>query len=245
MASFSYKQGNSFVHRIPAWLKILLIPTVSITFFNLPPFFSLGLFIFQTILAFLLHFSLREQLSDLRAVIYYAFFLIFTRIFAWLIGIIADGSGFSDFTWQNLMTLIFEKESLITLLKLFCVMQSASIMFRTSSSLQIREGLENIESAIHRFFKRIFFRRPRKSPEQTLSPIKAPENKISTPVAETVSLFICFIPQVAKIWEQSKRAWFARGGKNGIRLYLTLLPVLFSVGMKQAYNSARAISIRH
>ena len=57
-------------------------------------------------------------------------------------------------------------------------------------------------------------------------------------------MFLNFIPLVSKIWEQSKKAWLARGGKNFVKMYLALLPVLFSVGMKKAYNMSRAIAIR-
>ncbi|MCR4742928.1 MAG: hypothetical protein K5866_08695 [Treponema sp.] len=49
---------------------------------------------------------------------------------------------------------------------------------------------------------------------------------------------------VSKIWNQSKKAWLARGGKISIKMYKVLIPLLFSVGMKKAYNMARAISIR-
>ena len=97
-------------------------------------------------------------------------------------------------------------------------MQAASLLFKTSTSLQIREGLELME--------RKFTRRQ------------------VTPVAQAVSLFICFIPQVSKNWQQAERAWKVRGGKKSIKMFLVLLPVFFSVGMKQAYNTARAISAR-
>ena len=97
-------------------------------------------------------------------------------------------------------------------------MQSASILFKTSTSLQIREGLELMERTVRR--------------------------KPDAPVAQAVSLFICFIPQVSKNWQQAERAWKARGGRKSLRMFIVLLPVFFSVGMKQAYNSAKAISVR-
>ena len=50
--------------------------------------------------------------------------------------------------------------------------------------------------------------------------------------------------QVSKNWQQTTRAWKARGGRKSLRMFAVLLPVFFSVGMKQAYNSARAISAR-
>ena len=217
-SAFSYRQGNSFLHKSPSWIKILLIPIISILFFSLPPFFSLILLIVQTILAFYLHFPIKEQLRDLRAVIYYAIFLEIAH----LAGII--GQGISIQNSSDLLTLLLDKESLFMLIKLLTIMQTASLIFKTSTSLQLREGLEIIE----RFVRGLFTR---------LAPAK-------TPIAQAVSLFICFIPLVSKNWNQCRRAWTARGGRTGLRMYLALLPVLFSVGMKQAYNTARALSIR-
>lgn len=206
--AFSYKQGSSFLHRCPAWIKILLIPVVSIAVFKLPFYCAAGLCFVQIILASALSFTIREQLRDLKAVLYYAAFLIFAKVIG---NIAANHFDLRDF-------LLNEKETWFLLLKLLCVMQSASLLFKTSTSLQIREGLELMEHKITR--------------------------KQTAPVTQAVSLFICFIPQVSKNWQQAERAWKARGGRKSLRMFAVLLPVFFSVGMKQAYNSARAISAR-
>ena len=207
-AAFSYKPGSSFLHRLPAWIKILLIPIVSIAVFKLPFYFAASFCVAQIILACALKFTISEQLHDLKAVLYYASFLIVVK----LIGNIAV----NHFDLKEF--LINEKETWFLLLKLLCVMQAASLIFKTSTSLQIREGLEVIEMKIRR--------------------------KRKAPIAQAVSLFICFIPQVSKNWQQAERAWKARGGKRSVKMFIVLLPVFFSVGMKQAYNSARAISAR-
>ena len=191
--AFSYKQGNSFLHRCPALVKILLIPVVSIAVFKLPPAAALLLIIVQTALGIALHFTLRELFCDLKAVIYYAAILIFAKLI---------GAAFSKQLPQDFLP------TLLLLLKLFCVLQTASLVFKTSTSLQLRQAFGN--------------------------------NAFS----ETLGLFICFIPQVSKNWEQIKNSWYARGGKKSIRMLCVLLPVLFSVGMKQAWNSARALTIR-
>ncbi|MCR4631783.1 MAG: energy-coupling factor transporter transmembrane protein EcfT [Treponema sp.] len=226
-AAFSYKAGNSIIHRCPAWIKILLIPALSVAIFKLPPVFSAILVIFQLILALFLHFSIAEQLKDFRAVLYYAFFLIFARLISVVASYVQAGGRLrlSDF--------LLDKESLIMLLKLFCLMQTASILFRSSTTLQLREGLEKME---------ITLRRPFTSQASSKA---NPQTRPSAPVAQTLALFLCFIPQVSKIWQQTVRAWKARGGRTNLRMYITLLPVLFSVGMKQAYNAARAITIRN
>lgn len=230
--SFSYKQGFSFLHRCPAWVKILLLPIISLSIFYLPPYFALALIALQTLVSFILHFTVREQARDLKAVFYYAVFLIFVKIIGNLAATISDGtlSAFelAAFPQTILTFLISEKETWLLLLKLFCIIQTASLIFKTSTSLQIREGLEAMEFAVRKSLH--------------LKPLV--DGRPNAPVAQAVSLFICFIPQVSKNWQQAKRAWKARGGKNSLRMFLVLLPVFFSVGMKQAYNSARAISAR-
>ena len=218
----SYKQGTSFLHRCPAWIKILVIPAVSIAAFYLPPAFALSILALQTLVSFVLRFTVREQLADLRPVIYYAVLLFIAKLIGSAAVVISGGS----FYWKDFI--ISEKETWLLLLKLFCVMQSASLVFKTSTSLQIREGLEKNELTI----RKVLFLKAKKTGAQ------------KAPVAQTLSIFICFIPQVSKNWQQTTRAWKARGGKKSLRMLVVLLPVFFSVGMKQAYNSARAISIR-
>lgn len=230
--AFSYKQGYSFLHRCPAWVKILLLPIISLSIFYLPPYFALALIALQTLVSFLLHFTVREQARDLKAIFYYAVFLIFVKIIGNLAAAISAGSlssfELSAFPQTLLSFLISEKETWLLLLKLFCIIQTASLIFKTSTSLQIREGLEAMELAVRKCLH--------------LKPHV--DGKPNAPVAQTLSLFICFIPQVSKNWQQAERAWKARGGRKSLCMFIVLLPVFFSVGMKQAYNSARAISAR-
>lgn len=238
--AFSYKQGNSFLHRCPAWIKILILPVVSIAVFKLPFYFAAGLCIVQIILASALRFSIREQLRDLKAVLYYAVFLIFAKVIGSLGAGVAAGVsagslssiGLSDIPQLTAVFFISEAATWALLLRLFCVMQTASLIFKTSTSLQIREGLESMELVVRRAFGKLF------------RPGKTESTPRYAPIAQAISLFICFIPQVSKNWQQAERAWMARGGKKSLRMFIVLLPVFFSVGMKQAYNSARAISIR-
>jgi len=204
---FSYKKGSSFLHRCPAWCKILFIPVINILFLCLPPLFSIVLIGLQIILAFSLHFTVKEQLTDLKPVIYYAMLLVFVQLVTWL-GMGAGLEALKErFSWES------ERETVWLLVKIFAVMQSASLVFKTSTSLELREGVGKIFGQ-------------------------------KSVITNAISMFLNFIPMVGKIWDQSKRAWIARGGKQGVKMYLVLLPVLFSVGMKKAYNAARAVSIR-
>ena len=231
--AFSYKQGFSFLHRCPAWVKILLLPILSLSIFYLPPYFALVLIALQTLVSFILRFTVREQAKDLKAVFYYAVFLIFVKIIGSLAAAISAGTlatfELAVFPQAILTFLIYEKETWLLLLKLFCIIQTASLIFKTSTPLQIREGLEVMELAVRRRLH--------------LKPLV--DGRPNAPVAQAVSLFICFIPQVSKNWQQAERAWKARGGRKSLRMFAVLLPVFFSVGMKQAYNTAKAISVRN
>ncbi len=210
---FSYKPGNSWLHCCPAWIKILLIPILNIVFFNLPFYFSAGLIVVQLGIACSLHFTIGEQMEDCKPVAYYAVLLYATRFIGLAVSYKIPRAAvlcFSDITVA------------IMLIKLLCIMQSASLIFKTSTSLEIREGIGTIETCVRSIL---------------------PVSKKNT-ATDTVALFVCFIPMVHAIWMESKRAWHARHGRQSIKMYATLLPLLFSVGMKKAYNSAKAIAAR-
>ena len=215
-SAFNYKPGNSLIHKMPAWGKILFLPVLSIAIFSLPPVFAVGMLVFQLILSFCLHFTLREQLKDLKPAVYYSILLIFYSFLSSLIGGLSSGTALAEIDFR------MSRDSVFMLIKLFCLLQTASILYRTSTSLEIREGCEKIELFVCRILH--------------LPCIKT--------VSNAISLFINFIPLVFSVWNQSKNAWYARHGKKGIKMYLTLLPVLFSVGMKKAYNTAKAIQVR-
>jgi len=199
---FSYKKGNSFLHKMNPGVKIIIIPVINILICILPPQFALCLIALQTITAFFLRFTLKEQLCDLKPAIYYAFILFFTQLIS-----AALSKTLPEFSWQA------QKTTVLMLLKLFAIMQLTSIVFKTSTSLELRNGIAFI------FGRKSAF-------------------------TNTIFLFLNFIPLISKIWEQTKKAWLIRGGKQNIKMYKALIPVLFSVGMKKAWNTARALEIR-
>lgn len=224
-SSFTYKAGNSFVHKLPAWIKILIIPILSVIFFNSPYYVSLALFVAQMILSFSIKFTLREQIRDLKLVIYFGILLYSVNFFA------TAASGFFD--ENNSMNLIQllrtsvreclkNSTTALMLLKLLCVLQTSSIIFKTSTSLELREGIGKIESAIRKIF----------------------HLKSENTVSHIFALILCFIPMIFHVWNQAVYAWKGRHGKTSLRMYLTLFPILFSVGMKNAFDTAKAVAIR-
>ena len=174
---FNYKAGNSFLHKMPCWCKILFIPLLNVFVFKMPFYVSAAFLVIQFFVALALHFTLREQLKDFSPVIFYAVVLYFSsflgRFFAEFFST-TPGTAF-NFWWsvKSAAGVTFKNRgTAIMLLKLFCIMQSAALVFRTSTSLQIRQGVGTIESAVRKVL---------------------PLSKKNL-ITNTVSLFICFIP---------------------------------------------------
>ena len=219
--AFSYKAGKSFFHKLPSWIKILFIPFFNIAIFSSSWKFAVFFVFAQILFFFCLHFSVKEQVADLTPVLWYGIFL-------YLINILSDtylnyaGYGIIKSFVQAIKNCIYDEKTFSTVVKFFACNQSASLMFKTSTSLELREGIEKIELFIRNFL-----------------PCKK-ESKFAT----VVSMFINFIPAVFKMWAQLKRAWFARGGKLNLKMYLALFPVLFSLGLKYSMDTAKAILIR-
>ena len=193
--AFSYKPGYSVFHKCPAVIKLLLLPVLSILIFKLPVWSALFLFVSLLCCELGVRISFHEIFSDLKLILFYSV----------LLAVVSP-----------------RKETFFMLTRLLSLFVLASLFFRTSSSLQLRGGVEQIEAVI----RRVFHLKP------------------GTIVSQTLALVICFIPLVSKNWNQVKKAWHARGGKSSPKMYAVLLPIFFSVGMKQAWNTARAIAVR-
>jgi len=61
---------------------------------------------------------------------------------------------------------------------------------------------------------------------------------------ETISIFLCFIPEIFKIWTSINLAWKSRGGKDGFGKIKTLVFILISLSFEKAALKARALEAR-
>ena len=237
---FSYRQGDTFVHKIPSWLKILFIPAFNVAVFLVD--WRASLFFVPAFFALFcaLRFPLREQLNDMKPVFYYGFFLYFVNFFVQFCSIFmsaffdCEGAfvflGFADFFRRifdiasvSLSSAVREAGTAKFCVRFCACVQSCSLMFRTSSPTQIRYGIEDIEVFIRKLI---------------------PDCHKDAKFALAVSMLLIFIPTVFRIWGELTRAWKARGGKTSLRMILVLIPELFSVGLRFAYNTSRALVCR-
>lgn len=225
--AFGYKQGNSVLHRCPAWIKLLCLPVLNLCLFALPLQVALACIAVQLAAAALLRFTLRELLRDVAPVLWYAVFLYAAQ------GVGAFCAALAESGWRLAAAesalraardgIIANTASAALFLRLLAAVQCAGLLFRTSSALQLRGGIEIIERAVRRVL-----------------PFARKEARF----AALLALFAGFIPAVFRLWQQSRRAWSARGGRQGIAMLSALLPVVFSAGMKYAHSVSRAVEAR-
>lgn len=232
-STFSYKPGHSFAQKIPALVKILLLPIISVILFQADIKFAIFVVIFQFFISCSVKFSLKEQFQDLKLVIFYAFILYFISFLSHLFSNISAFNGLSNLNgtfFHSAKKVIIKatvdsfrnQESLKMLIKLFAVIQGAAIFYKTSTILEIREAIGRIEFYVR---KLLFLSQKQR-------------------VTKLISLFISFIPMVQRAWDQLSDSWTIRRGNSSIKKYLILIPILFSISMKKAYDVTKGEGIR-
>ena len=101
--------------------------------------------------------------------------------------------------------------------------QCALLLYHTTTQLEIRRGISAIEYAIKKRFCK---------------------GNVNLNFSHSLSLMLTFIPQILSTWAELNKAWKARGGKNGVNKVLKLLPILISLSMHKAYQTALAVMNR-
>lgn len=234
---FGYAQGDSFLHRTDAALKILFVPLFNVALFLLDWRVSVFFIAFFLVLFLFLKIPLRSQVLDLRPVLYYALFLYATnfcvKFFSFCPGVFFSPDGAFQFgsvkeffgrifllARQAFVSSLLDFDTLAFSLRFCACVQSCLVLFKTSTSVEIRYGIEKIE----RFVRRL-----------------VPWAEKRAKFALAVSMLLIFIPTVFRIWGQLHRAWLARGGRNSLSMVMRLVPQLFSVGLRFAFDSTRSL----
>jgi len=139
-AIFKYKTRRGPLHKLPALLKLFLLLPLCVFCMSLAPLW-LGVGIFAAaIIAFMCQFTLREQLTDLKPAAYYAFLMYALSVFS----AVFDNWGKMPLSALAAAAFIPREEYLYIALRLALVVQLSALLFRTTSSLEIRESLRII-----------------------------------------------------------------------------------------------------
>lgn len=127
MPLFSYRADTGFMHKIPPVIKLIFLPALSTSLFFLAPLYCL-LYCFSFILiSSAAGFPLLQQLKDLRFVLPYALLLCIAYILSIVNGEKGDAAYF-----------------VLVILRVTGAMQTASVFFNTTTSFQLKQGLEKL-----------------------------------------------------------------------------------------------------
>lgn len=220
---YSYRSGNTVLHRLPALFKLFIL-----FFLSLCPFFF-GIYaicaasILTAIGACTASLKIRDLLAGSRTLLISLAVIMLIRSFkteAPYVSFKTLIDGF-EFTWQ--------------IINAFC---AAALFFATTTIREIRSAAAVLESG----FSYI--------PYRILSASKAPRAKRMAKKLEqkrlslSLTLMLAFLPRVFSVWDTIKTAYKARAGKEGIRSLLYIIPLLTERMIETAAETARALQAR-
>ena len=111
---------------------------------------------------------------------------------------------------------IVTKRSLYLVLKLLCAIEATSVFFRTTSTFEIRDCLQNMEKAVT-------------------------FGRSSLVLSSMFALFLTFLPQIFATWTSLDLAYRSRGGRRGLAKAFVLIPLLVTMSIKRAGTTYLAL----
>ncbi len=206
--------------KTPSWIKLIILFLSGFIVFNLNALTCTILFFLLNIFLLSIHFTAKKTFAIQKPCISYGMMLYSLDIFQ---------NIYHYFKVEKTSAYLLLKPDFITYqssIRLAVTLQCVSLLYFTTTQLEIRYGITTIEYTIRKLFS--FGRKTTIKPR----------------FSQSLSLLLTFIPQVLSVWTKLDTAWKARGGKNGIKKMTKLLPVLISVSMHNAYQTAMAVSSR-
>jgi energy-coupling factor transporter transmembrane protein EcfT len=150
---FKYKTIKGPLHKVPAPVKLILLLPLSIFCMSLAPLYLAAGIAAAAITAFLCRFTVREQLTDLKPAFYYALLMYVLSVLSNFTGVFAEMP-------HNVLSagvLLPRREFLRIALRLVLIVQISALLFRTTSSLEIRDCIRiEIISLFLSFIPEIF-----------------------------------------------------------------------------------------
>lgn len=220
LSLFSFQPTRSPLTKLPAGIKLMALLFAIVSLFSINLTVALVLCPLLSLFSATMGFSLTSQLKDFKPILAY---LVLYYLIAVVTNIIQSGD-------LSVRSLIPPEELLLSILRLLLSVQLASLLYKSTTTTQIKFSLQKAENFLRR----------------RLHALPFVGNKIDTRTSATFSLIlvISFIPRIMSLWNQLEVSWQARGGKPGLSMVSTLLPQLFVLAFQDAEDSWRAIASR-
>jgi len=223
---FRYKTVKGPLHKLPAMLKLFLFLPLSLFCMSLPSIYLAIGIITAVITASLCKFTLREQLTDFKPAAFYASLMYGLSVFS----VLFENWGSMPLPTLAAAAFLPRADFLHAALRLTLVVQLSALLFRTTSSIEIREALVNLERRIRLILKHL--------------PLLGKTISTRPRFLQNISLFLSFIPEIFEAWSTFNLAWKARGGKQGTAKIKTLVFVLITLSFEKAALKSRALEAR-
>jgi energy-coupling factor transporter transmembrane protein EcfT len=221
---FCYLAGRSPLHRMNAAVKLALLFAASLAACFLPLSVAAACALPAGMCARACGLPFRVQLRDLRPLLFYGEFLYASAVLSKVLALP------EPFAQASAAALVPTKATLAALARLLLLLQLSSLLFRTTTRLALREGIAAAETAVRAALARL----------PGISRAVSRDARF----AQTLALFLGFIPALFEQWSRLELAWRARGGKNGVVKTRTLLLSLLSLGFYAAAQKAKALAAR-
>jgi len=140
-AIFKYKTIKGPLHKAPALLKLILLLPLSVLCAALPSLWLIAGIFTAIITAFLSGITMREQLTDMKPVVFYALLMYSLSVFSGLFTFFTDRNLFLNSSNSIFAVFIPHPDFLQLALRLTLIVQFSALFFRTTSSLEIREAV--------------------------------------------------------------------------------------------------------
>jgi energy-coupling factor transporter transmembrane protein EcfT len=220
---YAYRPGNSFLHRLPAWIKLLalLLMSTASFFAGLPALAAaLAVVIVGAAASGLRPWELLRGFKNLFIMILLIFFL--------------RSAAYDPFR--------FSREGCAEALRFAGVIlvsfTAASLLFSVTTMGELNESLGAIERALCRPFVPLL--RKGGSPWALRLAYRLERPRFSL----GISLMLGFLPRFFEVWESVTMAYQARSGKKGFSLMLTVIPLVIERMIGKAAETAAALESR-
>lgn len=130
---FQYVHGHTFMHRMPALIKLFIMFAASIALFNLPITWCAAAFAVFMILSFVCRIPFLLQIADMQIGFYN--FLLFYLLSLW-----------------NTHSFVPLFSDILQCSRILVTLQCSSLLFRTTSPLSLQNALEDAELAVRKVF---------------------------------------------------------------------------------------------
>ena len=140
---FGYRSGSSFLHKCDARIKLVSLFVLGTFVFILPRNAALACIALFFALSPAIRFPMKEILSSLKPLVYYALILYSSSIVSAL---------FAHAPFP--LPFIPSERDIVILCRLALAFLIANAVYRTTSPLELREAVESIERGVVRIFRK-------------------------------------------------------------------------------------------